>query len=356
MAAFQVIINGRFWVITEDIKDYLSVDAIKAKHILLISDSCFAGDFFRSYRGKLPNATPEVVKKAWELQSRQVITSGGLEPVSDDGFGGHSVFAHFLLRALRQNNKPFLISSDLFPDLRASVSQNADQLPSFGSLRDTGSQLGGELVLFLKQSTSLGDLDADVSERSEELAQLRNLELAAQQTRASEEAAIAKHEEQLARLDAEITALRESLGTAARLSDDSFETLLAMAQERKKQRDRIEALRQDRKAEEAKRRADIALVKAEARDRHYDAVAKDLSMYEKIAALDATMGEEAWRKLQTKYPVVVKGVAAGDAEALRKLVNRPKPAGQRSTRIRLKHSKEYCRWQDQRTYRECMNE
>jgi hypothetical protein len=131
------------WISNHDIKNYLKVDAIKAKHILLISDSCFSGDFFRGYRGKLPEVTDEVIKQAYRLTSRQAITSGGLEPVADQGFGGNSVFSHFLVKSLRQNNKAFLISSDFFPDIKAGVAENAEQSPQFGSLTDTGGQQGG---------------------------------------------------------------------------------------------------------------------------------------------------------------------------------------------------------------------
>lgn len=83
------------WISNHDIKNYLRVDAIKAKHILLISDSCFSGDFFRGHRGKLPEVTDEVIKKAYKLTSRQAVTSGGLEPVADEGFGSNSVFFPF---------------------------------------------------------------------------------------------------------------------------------------------------------------------------------------------------------------------------------------------------------------------
>ena len=65
------------WITNHDIKNYLRVDAIKAKHILLVSDSCFSGDFFRGHRGKLPEVTDTVIKTAYKLTSRQAITSGG---------------------------------------------------------------------------------------------------------------------------------------------------------------------------------------------------------------------------------------------------------------------------------------
>jgi uncharacterized caspase-like protein len=138
------------WITNHDIKNYLRVDVIKAKHILLVSDSCFSGYFFRSRRGKLPEVTDTVIKKAYKLTSRQAITSGGLEPVGDEGFGENSVFSHFLVKTLKENQKPFLVPSSFFPDIKAGVAENAEQFPRFGSLKDTGGQQGGEIILFLK--------------------------------------------------------------------------------------------------------------------------------------------------------------------------------------------------------------
>lgn len=122
------------WISNNYIKSYLRVDAIKAKHILLVSDSCFAGDFFRGHRGKLPEVNDELIKRSYARTSRQAITSGGLEPVSDAGFGGHSVFSHFFLDSLKSNQAPFLIPSALFSQIKAGVVENAQQFPQFASL------------------------------------------------------------------------------------------------------------------------------------------------------------------------------------------------------------------------------
>ena len=122
------------------------------KHVLLVSDSCFSGDFFRGSRSAIPTVDDVVIKNAYQLSSRQAITSGGVEPVSDSGFGGNSVFSHFFVAALKNNQKPYLIPSELFPAVKSGVAQNAEQFPQLGALYGVGGQDGGELVLFLKQS------------------------------------------------------------------------------------------------------------------------------------------------------------------------------------------------------------
>ena len=70
--------------------------------------------------------------------------------MSDEGFGNNSVFSYFLVRTLKENQKPFLVPSDFFPRIKAGVAENTEQFPQFGTLKDTGGSQGGEIILFLK--------------------------------------------------------------------------------------------------------------------------------------------------------------------------------------------------------------
>ncbi len=145
--------NDRTTLITnQEISDYLKIDAIKAKHVLLIADSCFSGSSYSGHRGNLPRVTDKVIKHAYKNTSRLVITSGGLKPMITDGFNDNSVFTHFLVKGLEDNIDPFLIPSGLFKLIKAGVEKNTDQVPLFGSLKDTVKQgKGGELIFFLGQ-------------------------------------------------------------------------------------------------------------------------------------------------------------------------------------------------------------
>jgi len=305
------------WITNHDIKNYLKIDAIKAKHILLISDSCFAGDFFRGHRGKLPVVTEKVIKKAYQLSSRQAITSGGLEPVSDAGFGNNSVFSHFLVNTLKENQKPFLVPSDIFPYIKAGVAENAEQFPQFGSLKGTGGQQGGELVLFLKQKSRLKDLSAAASKKSDEFERLRQMEIEAKATKKKEEAEIAKRERELATLDAKISEMKKRLGTTAAQTDDSLDAMLAMVQQKEAQQQRIDELKKQRQAEEAKRKAEIEQLKKEKQVNRVAAIKADIAKYEKIVAspFGKDMKVSAWKSLIDKYPEA-KGVAVGNTELL----------------------------------------
>ncbi len=140
------------WITNQEISNYLTADAIKAKHVLLIVDSCFSGSFYSGHRGRLPRVTEKLITQAYKHTSRQVITSGGLKPVTVDGFSNNSVFTHFLVKGLEENNDPFLISSGLFKIIKTGVEKSSDQVPMFGVLKDTGEQGDvGELVLCLSQ-------------------------------------------------------------------------------------------------------------------------------------------------------------------------------------------------------------
>ncbi|GAX59798.1 peptidase C14 caspase catalytic subunit [Candidatus Scalindua japonica] len=140
------------WVSNREVFNYLKIGAIQAKHVLLIVDSCFSGDYFRRYKGELPRATDEVIKQAYKLRSRQVITSGGIKPVAGDVMSENSIFTHFLIKGLEENKNPFLISSELFKVVKSGVEKNSDQAPGFGMLNDKGVQKAGELVVFLNEN------------------------------------------------------------------------------------------------------------------------------------------------------------------------------------------------------------
>jgi len=317
------------WISNHDIKNYLKIDAIRAKHILLISDSCFSGDFFRGHRGRLAEVTDALIRKSYTLNSRQAITSGGLEPVSDTGFGGNSVFSYFLLQALKENRNPFLIPSAIFPRIKAGVAENAEQFPQFGTLKDTGGSQGGEMVLFLKGDTRLEDLSTEALSKQRELDHLTNLETQAREAKKREEAEIAAREAELAQLDTRIADMRKRLGSKAVKKDDSLDTMLAMVRDKEAQQRRLEELRKQREAEEAKRKAEIARLKREQQAKLRAALEEDIRKYEEIVAspYGKDMKDAAWARLAAKYPEQTADVAAGDTDAMRFFINRTNSIG-----------------------------
>ena len=118
---------------------------MNARHVLLISDSCYSGSLFG--RGR---AIPSVINSKYYLglyneKSRWGMTSGNKTPVADDGTGGHSVFAYQLIKELRKNSKKYLSTQELYTRIAPIVSNNAEQTPMCRPIRNTGDQ-GGEFV------------------------------------------------------------------------------------------------------------------------------------------------------------------------------------------------------------------
>ncbi|MCG2757627.1 MAG: caspase family protein [Desulfobacteraceae bacterium] len=307
------------WISNNDIKNYLRTDAIKAKHILLVSDSCFSGDFFRGHRGKLLEVTDAVIKKAYTLSSRQAITSGGLEPVSDAGFGNNSVFSHFLVKTLEENKDPFLVPSVLFSSIRTGVAENAEQFPQFGSLKDTGGQQGGELVLFLKQDARLQDLSDITNKKLKKIERLQQMELEAKEARRKEAEEISKREKDLAELDAKIEAMKNRLGTSAVSTDDSLDNMLAMVKQKEVQKKRLDELRRQKEDDERKRNDEIAELRKEREDKIITALIPEVEKYKKIISSEfgKSMRSTAWQSLIAKCPLGwADGVDEGNTQSL----------------------------------------
>lgn len=117
--------------------------ASEARHIALISDSCFSGAIFEKSRGGGSDALESKI-------SRQALTSGGLEKVLD-GSGEHSQFNLSLQKVLNTNDKPILSFYELSEQVILDFNQNSWQTPAYGSLTDSGHQ-GGTLLLKLQKT------------------------------------------------------------------------------------------------------------------------------------------------------------------------------------------------------------
>ncbi|MEJ1355334.1 MAG: caspase family protein [Candidatus Sedimenticola sp. (ex Thyasira tokunagai)] len=142
------------WVSTIAITDILN--AMSAKHILVIADSCYSGALTRSANTELDPGMSDEVRMKWlraiaKTRSRYVLTSGGVKPVLDDGGNGHSIFASALIEALNQN-QGILEGSKLYRDVKARVEVsteelNVDQTPQYAKLKRTGHEYGEFLLV-----------------------------------------------------------------------------------------------------------------------------------------------------------------------------------------------------------------
>ena len=129
------------WISNDDITNLLA--KIKAKHILVIADSCFSGSLtFRGVSNELNRE--KLFANLVTQKTRKAFTSGTLEPVLDGGGQGHSIFASKLLEVL-SNNKKILDVNTLFIDIKKAVSSVAQQTPTYGPIRGTGDE-GGDFI------------------------------------------------------------------------------------------------------------------------------------------------------------------------------------------------------------------
>ena len=121
---------------------------VKAHHILLVVDCCFGGSFSVERDVKVDTQPIKVVADLDKKKSRWVLSSGGIEPVSDGlVMDNNSPFTKPLIAILRENQEPSVVMLELFPLLRKNTNYNAHQMPEYNVLRGFG-HAGGELALY----------------------------------------------------------------------------------------------------------------------------------------------------------------------------------------------------------------
>jgi hypothetical protein len=100
------------------------IEKCRARHILIVADSCYAGKLFNNggTRGKVVKWGVKIKAKpsddlqaVYNLASRQGLTSGNLAPVPDGV--GHSPFADAMLNALNRNKNHFLTARMLHSEI-----------------------------------------------------------------------------------------------------------------------------------------------------------------------------------------------------------------------------------------------
>ena len=130
-----------------------TVRAMSAKHVMIVSDSCYSGRLTRglSVSVKTGSEREAELRRLAGKRSRTALVSGGLEPVNDGGGEGHSVFTRAFLTALRESTE-VLDGQQLFTAVRRPVIVNADQTPEYSDIRLAGHD-GGD---FLFVPVSLG--------------------------------------------------------------------------------------------------------------------------------------------------------------------------------------------------------
>ena len=153
-------------------------EAIPAKHLLFVMDSCYSGLALTRGGGMQPsqNYLTEISRR----EARQMFTAGGADQqVADNGPNGHSVFTWTLLQGLDGradlNGDGVITATELAAYVAPAVSALSRQTPAFGNLPGTE---GGDFIFDLKHETEFlnGDsvqLGDDAIQLNSELEKLR---------------------------------------------------------------------------------------------------------------------------------------------------------------------------------------
>ncbi|CAB1367972.1 caspase family protein [Denitratisoma oestradiolicum] len=127
------------WVSNSDVAKLLG--NIPAKQVMLVSDSCYSGAFTKEQKVAPSADAQQILSK----RSVVVMSSGGEEPVSDEGNDGHSIFAWSLMNSLKNVGK-FDSGTKVFEDTKASVIETFPQVPQYGAATSAGHTSGGDYL------------------------------------------------------------------------------------------------------------------------------------------------------------------------------------------------------------------
>ena len=140
------------WISADDITT--RIRAIPARHVLVVSDSCYSGTLTRGLGEALPrpNEREQFLRRMAAGRSRTLMASGGNEPVTDGGGDGrHSVFANALLRGLQVMDKGQFTGTELFTSyIVEPVAGRAEQTPEYNPLKNSGHESGDFIFVRIK--------------------------------------------------------------------------------------------------------------------------------------------------------------------------------------------------------------
>jgi len=128
----------------EDVLAYVQMNHW-AKHIILISDSCFSGTI-TNYKFPIQRGSTSSQK---DLSSRISISAGRLEPVGDGSPGYNSPFSKTLCSFLETNTKPVITIHDVISHIRQLTPSRSYQTPQATSINCQENR-HGELLLKLE--------------------------------------------------------------------------------------------------------------------------------------------------------------------------------------------------------------
>ena len=139
------------WIISDIIT--ANIKRINSNHILVIADSCYSGTLSREavYNLVSNDNRSKYISKMLKKKSRTLMSSGGNEPVSDIGGGGHSIFTKAFIEGLNEMEEDVFTAEEFFyKKIKESVAGQANQTPEYKTIRNSGHN-GGDFIFSKKK-------------------------------------------------------------------------------------------------------------------------------------------------------------------------------------------------------------
>jgi uncharacterized caspase-like protein len=133
--------TAKGWISNSDISKLLA--AIPARQLILISDSCFSGSLTKEQ--KITDGQAGQAEDILQRRSVVVLSSGGDEPVSDEGKDGHSIFAWNLINTL-QSTGSITPGVRVWRTVHGNVMKDYPQEPQYGAVVSAGHVAGGDFL------------------------------------------------------------------------------------------------------------------------------------------------------------------------------------------------------------------
>ena len=168
---YEATISIETFIENSVIKDF--IEDINAKHIWLISDSCFSGTFLSKTRGIV---TEKKYAELDQLNSRWMLASGREEKVSDGQPGEHSPFSKYLIRYLLTNDNLYTSVREIIRYVSFVTAKKSKQAPTGSSIENINHS-GGEMILILNDNyvqTAIEETKGTTHNKALKLEQLQN--------------------------------------------------------------------------------------------------------------------------------------------------------------------------------------
>ncbi len=143
------------WISTSFVSEMAGT--FKAKHVLLMIDSCYSGLIKNSNSKGVDDALdnkegddndPALLRRWLQRPTRLYISSGSDERVPDVGANGHSFFAAKFLQILKENQNN-IISRKVFEKIDVYIQKNANVTPQMDII-PSGVHLDGHFIFSVR--------------------------------------------------------------------------------------------------------------------------------------------------------------------------------------------------------------